>query len=690
MKNESLVPEACVILIEKIKKQSKEISDKIGNDASFKGSKLILHWLNQGKSELFSRDVPLLAFIVNTMHVFFERKINKEEAVLKKIYFPTIIKNLKILNKEQILSLIAPLNEYINTRSSEHKFEFEKNVSELEKNVPDFFQIKKKKKTRVIEFNENGKGFVVEKHENLIIDSSEKVDIESNRKASINIMHDETFLLVESQTQLTREVREAVILRDILKKEKREYNYERSALDVFNAINFEEFKGVIRKEIYTFKSPESNIKRAVNKEPRFFKLPNFSGLQNRYLTNFLSLINFSNFEELIKKAKIISGHIDKLTPVLEKVKLFYSKWGVKEDLFAFFDKEVLKFNQTFCKEKIINYLEMTICLIEEGKINLDGLVFDCAYKTSDVYIENLPETLIEGINKFTLNFSVENFLKNQKELIKKYLDNNFQLNSDESLNNASLLKVYLVKIKKSILNFFNVSFFLYNKENLEYLAAKLSISSPDASLFDRIHLKFISGIKWWQFFVYKINPFFLFKVDFKTRLSNQLFLHVVSNAFSQIINSFESNEFSTVNRDHNNCVDDLFFIRSILEDSKIGNLKSLINKDKNNSLLLMSRKEIDIFFEKNEMLASLLEVISTLNKNLEFSRKEFPKLIGATLENMKALEINKEKANFSLCHTAKAKKLFNLQEVKLEKETQPLEGITFNSLFPLNVAAHTR
>ncbi len=670
------------IIIDKILEKNKKIIDRLEKKDSSENLQQIANWIKQFKSEsLLRTDIAILAVIIDTVYFYFKSKFSREKQILIEGYLNFIINNFNHLPNEEILTFISSLKKYIYTADENDKSELEnfmiKNTSKIKK-----IGLRRRVKPQIIEFDAKGKGFVANKKRKIF---RNEIVNQANTHININQMYHKIISRYDNETQLTKDIREAVILRSILSKEKIGFQYERSIEIIFQSIALEEFKEAIRKKIYDFKIQDPNITLSVYKESKvFFQLPKFSDIKNKYLDNFLLTINYSNLEKLMKKAQIVSDNIYTLIPMLDDIKNFYCEWGINYDLFKNFYIEIDNFSRTFSKKSIANYLEKMICLIEEKKLKLDENNFDRAYQISDVCIKNLAEnSVIEKINKLKLDLSIENFLNLQKKSIKKYLDNYFfQVRLDGYPNkrtNISLFKSFLIKMKELILNFFSISFFINNINNLEFLASKFDVSNLDRMLFERIHNKFILKVKWWHFLSYRMNPLFLVSVSFKKKLSEQLLLYIVNYKFTQIVRLFDINEFPIENRASGGikknieCVDTLFLIQSILKDAKIGNTKDLTNfyGSQNNIFFPKSRKQIAELLKRPETFIDLSKMISTLNENIEPLMQEFFKLLDKTLENMKKLEENQEKNNLLLSHVTKGKSLFQLPKTIRVEDIAP-------------------
>ncbi|WP_342220043.1 hypothetical protein [Rickettsiella endosymbiont of Miltochrista miniata] len=685
MPNKSENPEIKSIVIEKIVKKIKEIFDLIKNQTTSECLQQIEDWLKQIKPEALTNDISHFSGMLDIIFFYLHAEFSKEKKAQIEYYLGIVLNNFNQLQPKKIVILITSLNKYIH---ADDVAELERLNSELTPFTNKFsleLKLRKKIKPRIIDFDNEGKGFVVEKTRKLVkeICTNETVN-QTNPDINLNQMHYKIFSCYENESQLSKDIREAVLLRSFLSKEKIGIKYERSIEIIFQSIELEEFKEIIRKRIYEFKTQDPNIILSEYKKPKTFQLPKFLDIQNKYLDNFLLLINFSNLEKLIKEVQIISDNIYTLMPVLDDIKNFYCEWGINYDLFKNFYVEVENFNRTFNQKFISNYVEMMMRLIEEKKLKLDENNLDEFYQISDICLKKLSEnSLIEEINSLKLTLSIENFLNNQKKEIKNYFDKQFHARLDvysNKLTNISLFKSFLIKMKELILNFFSVSFFINNINNLGLLAPKFDISNLNNFFFERIHNEFNLKIKWWHFLGYRMNPLFLLSLSFKKNLSEQLFLYIVNYKFTQIIEFFEfstANRMSTDTKKNIECVDTLFLIQSILEKAEIGNTKGLTNfyGNKTNISSPKSRKQVIELLEKAETFIALSKMISTLNQNIRSVAQKLSKLFNITLENMKKLEENQEKDNLLLSHVTNGKCIF-----QLSKNTRVEEDIASNTI----------
>ncbi len=651
-------------LIKEINKKHKEVLDEIEKRPSENWIK-IKRWINQENVESLScEDVQLRAIIINTIYCFFKKELILEKKSLLKRYLHTILNNFNNLPNEEIIILISHLKKCIYTGDKNDKSELEDLIIKIKQ-----LGLLNKIKPQVIEFDAEGKGFVVDRPGKLARKTYNYETVsQTNTVIEINKMHYKVFSRYENEAQLTKDIREAALLRSILSREKIGIKYERSLEILFQSIELEEFKEVIRRKICDFKNQNTNIILSTYKQPKIFQLPKFLDIQNKYLPNFLLIINFSNLERLIKEVQIISDNIYILMPILADIKNFYCEWKISCDLFKSFQIEVDNFKKTFNQESIINYLEIMMSLIEEKKLKLDGTNFGISYQSVDLCIKNLVvNSLIEKFNIIKLKYSMENFLNDQKKEIKNYIARHFQMHCDvysKKRTKFSLFKLFLIKMKKVILNFFCVSFFITNKKNLEFLTSKCDFYNLNFFLFESIYDEVNLKIKWWKCFVYRINPFFLISSSFKKSLSEQLFLYIVNCKFTKIIESSTANKMSTDREKIIKCADALFLIQSILDQAKITNIKCSADfyGYENKISSPKSKKQVIDFLEKAEILTELSKVISTLSQNIKFSMQEFSKLFHITLENMKKLEENPEKDNFFLNHITNGRCIFQLSK----------------------------
>jgi hypothetical protein len=121
------------ILIEKIKKQSKEIIDEIEKFPSITLDK-IKDWINQIKPEsLPSEDIQLLAtiIVIDTIHFYFKNESNKKKKNLIENCLCNLINKLSHLPNDKILAIVSYLKAYIKTNDADAKSKLEEFIDKL-------------------------------------------------------------------------------------------------------------------------------------------------------------------------------------------------------------------------------------------------------------------------------------------------------------------------------------------------------------------------------------------------------------------------------------------------------------------------------------------------------------------------------------------------------------------------------
>ena len=114
---------------------------------------------------------------------------------------------------------------------------------------------KKKVKSRIIEFDENGIGYDINEPKKI---NEKNYSSYSGENEKI-IKNDMQIVQYEKESQLTRDIREAFFFRNIVRKNEINYNYEKNIESILQSLAFEEFKAVISKRIYLFKTQNSKI-----------------------------------------------------------------------------------------------------------------------------------------------------------------------------------------------------------------------------------------------------------------------------------------------------------------------------------------------------------------------------------------------------------------------------------------------
>src|SRR5436190_21864202 len=487
-------------------------------------------------------------------------------------------------------------------------------------------QAKNKVKTRVIDFDEDGKGYVVNK-----IKRVRKKNFSSYENK--NIQNCNSDYLFKNESQFTKDIREAFFFINILRKNEINYNYEKSIKGIFQSFALEEFKSVICKKIYDLKDQSSkNFFYEYNKI-KLFLLPNFSDIQSEYRDNFLLLTNFSILEKLAKKADIIADNINTLMPILDDIIKLYSEWNINYEFSEFY---IVKdsFNAKFNNNTFVYYLVNLIFLLEENKLKLDKISLDFHCEVSNTTLKNIENIKIK-INKLRSDLSINRFLKEQQEAIQCYFDKHLQINLDYSQTHTdSLLYKFLIKLYEFILNLFNINFFINNISNLVFFAKKLDIFNLhlDCISVDRIYNEFTLKLTWLEFLKNGINPFFLASISFKKNLSEKLFLYIVNLKFLHTIRfNFPIESFSNGHK----LANDLLLIRLSLENAKIGTINDLICfYEKDNINLPKVGEQIIKLLNDNEAFKEYLKALVILVRNTQALNEEFSILCNTTQKNI--------------------------------------------------------
>lgn len=141
--------ESSALIIQKIKKQKDEIIHQISEIKCPENLQQIEIWIKQIDLEPPTIHISLLAIAIDTIFFYFKNEINKESKRLIESSLCYLINKLsKQPNADEILEIVPILKAYIKTNDNEHKCKLEKIT-------------RKKIKPRIINFDENGKGYVV-------------------------------------------------------------------------------------------------------------------------------------------------------------------------------------------------------------------------------------------------------------------------------------------------------------------------------------------------------------------------------------------------------------------------------------------------------------------------------------------------------------------------------------------------
>ncbi|HEY2566392.1 MAG TPA: hypothetical protein VGH95_01605 [Candidatus Aquirickettsiella sp.] len=511
-------------------------------------------------------------------------------------------------------------------------------------------------RTRIINFDENGKGYVVNKIKRETKKNCSLCEVKSIQKSKL-------YYPYKNESQFTKDIREAFFFINFLRENKINYNYEKNIKSIFQSYALEEFKAVICKRIYDFKLQNSKIFYDAHNKTNIFLLPNFLDINSEYRDNFLLLINFSILEKLAKKADIIANNINTLMPILDDISDLCFEWNVNPE-FSKFYKVKNSFNAKFNNNTFVRYLEYVFFLFEENKLKFDKICPNFYCEVSKLTLKNVSENRKMEINKLKSDLSVNRFLKKQQEAIQCYFDKHLQINLDNFQTNASfsVFKLFLIKICEFILNLFNINFFISNINNLYFFSSKYDLFDLelDCVSLDRIYNEFTLKLNWLEFLKSGINPFFLASISFKKNLSEKLFLYIVNRKFLHAIKyNFSVESFSNNRR---KLANDLLLIRLSLENAKIGTINDLICfYEKNNINLEKIGEPIIKLLNENKAFKEYLEAMDTLIQNNQSLNKEFSILCNTTQENIVKLGETQMNDRFSQ-YVSKGNYLFKLPQ----------------------------
>lgn len=708
MPMKSVISENDGILIEKIKKQSKEIIDEIEKKPSESLDK-IKDWVNQIKLEsLLSDEIQLLATIIDAIHrAGFKNESNKIKKNLIESCFSNLINKLNHIPQDEILAIVSYLKRYIKTNNDDAKAELEKFIgkstsstnhfalfSDISKQIVlsyeksksrfnnpfktnlntipiaglvseadsecqiSFFEdaayhvpftnnfpkskgkiMRKKIKPKIIIFDDdNGIGYDNSSSHwyykeikrlaeiNLEIEFSPKMEKkklleeELNRLDRIDIRgalnlnklkrqneersfelfasnEEKKAKLLASQRVIHKSKERSKRVREILKISQKKAAKEKKISKLLDPVVF-----FIQNEIDIFKGKVINI-GSLDSE-----LPSFDGMKDDLLTEFLYSIDYDNFKKLIKSAGEILTSIDEIKKTLNKLDDFAKNLGYSLDYIYSLDQAYKKIKVNFSREVIITFLESSLNLFKQRTLILDNKIYLLKIKDQKPTIQfHEPE--------FLSLFISHNCPKKILKLNSEHMAQFFSQNDDTLLFNKGHLENE-DNLLKLLLNFFSGKYYFLSHNHKDKFVKKFFLKFQEFPNFESIRSEMFK-LKWWQFILMGISPFYIIKKNFKDLLSEKLFLNLIEE------------EFRNINKEsYINYIDDLYSIQNRLKSSNIG--------DKSDSIPLsfinapQSRQEIIDRLNNREEIKELVEKISNLANSAMGCVSEFSRILSAS------------------------------------------------------------
>ncbi len=469
-------------------------------------------------------------------------ELNNFVKELDKLQSPKQINNAAFFVREikQIVSLLNKIN-YNFSFSLEEK---------LEKKV------RKKIKIRTINFDREGIGYCVEDRykkptpQKKNIRSLEKVDsekIECSGKSNLG----ETELPDKSSLEgkkysLDNEQLFVILMREIVNIEQDEIIQGDKTEKINLTIDVEE---ELKKSLEPFLSSiKFNVENAA-----YFTLPHFEESNNDLLDNFLNYISFKDFRELMITMNRIFFYIKKeILPILTDIDDFLVQFGSDDrtyyEHYRSFEEKRLIFRLAFNKENMENFLKNSIKLFVAHRLNSKKIDPIIHFKSNKEFKEiKFDNELI--FNNFIYFNKLESTIEKQEKDIKFYIEQHlkkdvlfndfFEKNESHYDSNAS--KYFFEKIKKIIINIFKGNNCFFTLKNKCFFINEIKKNIKDELSFSSVN-NFILRLKWWHFIFYGINPFCAYKKEFKRKLSEHLFYHLIAEDFKDIKNSLKSDD----------------------------------------------------------------------------------------------------------------------------------------------------
>ncbi|MFM2322103.1 MAG: hypothetical protein RLZZ225_256, partial [Pseudomonadota bacterium] len=389
----------------------------------------------------------------------------------------------------------------------------------------------------------------------------------------------------------------------------------------------------IRNKIEEFNAEKINVVKGA-----YFSLPRFEENNNKLL----DYINFKDFKKLISEAKKIFLSIQEMLIILRKIDNFYCELNYQKNYSEYFVEEIFKFNEIFNKESIVNFLENAIELFiahelyQKKIIRIDFLRLNNKFEKITFDSQAILDAFIYS-NR--LKFIIERQKKEIEAYLSSYLSQDifFDDKIDENkLYYDNIFKFIFEKIKRFVMNF-SRNYFLSRRGKLDFLS-QLKKNVTGALTFNSVN-DFIVKLKWWHLIFYGINPFCMYKKEFKKKLSEQLFLTWIEDDFKKLIHRLEK---ATDHAERIQYTDELSAI--------INRLKSLERNDRDN-IGEKSKSRYELIDELEEdVVKELTEKLFALKQQANLYLSQFSKLSSLSKKAVETLaQIKKEGSHVSTC-----------------------------------------
>ena len=371
-------------LIQQLEKQKHTIIEEISNRPS-ENLLVIRDWINKIDLKSPSINISLIATTIDTIFFYIKNEFITEKASLVE-QVVTILITGSNLQEQEIYDIVPHLKEYAKNIDTDSDKELKKFIDKSGGSTKYIFPRQKKKlKPRVIEFDEDGKGYEFFNWHRCFLDNI-NLEIVYPKKIKRKLLQEQV-LKEELECLGKIEIDEKSYLNSLKRKIKikefdffaskedkdtRQRNIEQKIENTKKERNRQKIsKLFLPDKLRILKTIEIYKKTCVSQSVNI-KLPFFETSKDSLLTAFLKTVNYEKFQQLIIFSEHILISINKIRETLEKIDKFSEDLGVFSDYVRILDDCYRKIKENFSRENIGKFLENALILFEQKTLAFDN------------------------------------------------------------------------------------------------------------------------------------------------------------------------------------------------------------------------------------------------------------------------------------------------------------------------------
>ena len=334
-------------LIQKAEKQKHTIIDEISNRPS-ENLFVIRDWIKKIDLKSPSINISLITTFIDRTFFYITNKFNTEKAGFIEKVLLNLIKNWHNLQEQKIFDNLSSLKAYAKNNDANSDTELKKSLAPVFKDI--FPRQKKKLKPRIIEFDEEGKGYEFFNWYRCFLDNI-NLEIVYPKKIKRKLLREKLFkqeleclgkIEIDEESYLNNLKRKIKIYEydlfvDKEDEDARQRNIEQKIENTKKDRNRQKIsKLFLPDKLRILKTIEIYKKTFVSQSVNI-KLPFFEASKDSLLTAFLKTVDYEKFQQLIRFSKHILISINKIRETLEKIDKFSEDLGVFSDYVRFLD-----------------------------------------------------------------------------------------------------------------------------------------------------------------------------------------------------------------------------------------------------------------------------------------------------------------------------------------------------------------